>query len=212
MGLAIGQVFVPQTHTPARTAEVDWGQAEVQLAGSQVKVHVFVMRSCFSGAAFSMASPVETRQAFLEGHALAFDWFAGVFEEVRYDNLGSAVKKVLRGRRRVETDRFIAMRWHYLFESIFTTPGIEGAHENPDPGRARGYRHVARLRLAPRRQPRQPPNSTDQATSRTTSTSDTVVLNQDITLVPSEAITLSLRTSWEAPGTNTSSWSSIRVA
>jgi transposase len=129
MGLALGQVFVPQTHTPAQTAEVDWGQAQVRLAGSQVKVHVFVMRSCFSGAAFSMASPVETQQAFLEGHALAFDWFAGVFEEVRYDNLGSAVKKVLRGRRRVETDRFIAMRSHYLFESIFTTPGIQGAHE-----------------------------------------------------------------------------------
>ena len=85
--------------------------------------------SCFSGAAFTMASPVETQQAFLEGHALAFDWFGGVFGEVRYDNLGSAVKKVLRGRRRVETDRFVAMRSHYLFDSIFTTPGIEGAHE-----------------------------------------------------------------------------------
>ena len=76
-----------------------------------------------------MASPVETQQAFLEGHALAFGWFGGVVEEVRYDNLGSAVKKVLRGRRRVETDRFIALRSHYLFDSIFTTPGIEGAHE-----------------------------------------------------------------------------------
>ena len=83
MGLTVGQVFVPQAHTPARTAEVDWGQAEVQLAGSPVTVHVFVMRSCFSGAAFSMASPVETQQAFLEGHALAFAWFGGVFEEVR---------------------------------------------------------------------------------------------------------------------------------
>jgi transposase len=65
IGLAVGQVFVPQTHTPAQTAEVDWGQAQVTLAGSAVKVHVFVMRSCFSGAAFSMASPVETQQAFL---------------------------------------------------------------------------------------------------------------------------------------------------
>jgi transposase len=129
LGLTIGQVFVPQTHTPAQTAEVDWGEAQVQLAGSPVTVHVFVMRSCFSGAAFSMASPVETQQAFLEGHALAFAWFGGVFEEVRYDNLGSAVKKVLRGRRRVETDRFISMRSHYLFDAIFTTPGIEGAHE-----------------------------------------------------------------------------------
>ncbi len=43
------------------------------------------MRSCFSGAAFSMASPVETQQAFLEGHFHAFSWFDGVFEEVRYE-------------------------------------------------------------------------------------------------------------------------------
>lgn len=129
LGLTVGQVFVPQVHAPGRTAEVDWGEAEVDLAGARTKVHLFHMRSCFSGAAFSMASPVETQQAFLEGHALAFDWFGGVFAEVRYDNLGSAVKKVLRGRRRVETDRFVAMRSHYLFESMFTTPGIEGAHQ-----------------------------------------------------------------------------------
>lgn len=129
LGMAVGQVFVPQVHAPARTAEVDWGEAEVELAGTRTRVHLFHMRSCFSGAAFTMASPVETQQAFLEGHVMAFDWFGGVFAEVRYDNLGSAVKKVLRGRRRVETDRFVAMRSHYLYESIFTTPGIEGAHE-----------------------------------------------------------------------------------
>jgi transposase len=129
LGLTVGEVFVPQVHAPARTAEVDWGEADIDLAGTRIRVHLFHMRSCFSGAAFTMASPVETQQAFLEGHALAFDWFGGVFGEVRYDNLGSAVKKVLRGRRRVETDRFVAMRSHYLFDSIFTTPGIEGAHE-----------------------------------------------------------------------------------
>ena len=69
------------------------------------------------------------QQAFLEGHAHAFSWFGGVFAEVRYDNLKSAVKQVLKGRRRVESDRFVAMRSHYLFDSIFTTPGIAGAHE-----------------------------------------------------------------------------------
>ena len=129
LGLTVGEVFVPQVHAPGRTAEVDWGEADVDLAGARTRVHLFFMRSCFSGAAFSMASPVETQQAFLEGHAHAFDWFGGVFAEVRYDNLGSAVKKVLRGRKRVETDRFVAMRSHYLFDAIFTTPGIKGAHE-----------------------------------------------------------------------------------
>ena len=129
LGLAAREVFVPQIHAPGVTAEVDWGEADVDLAGARTRVHLFFMRSCFSGAAFSMASPVETQQAFLEGHALGFEWFDGVFAEVRYDNLGSAVKQVLKGRRRVESDRFVAMRSHYLFDSLFTTPGIEGAHE-----------------------------------------------------------------------------------
>lgn len=123
------EVFVPQLHAPGQTAEVDWGEADVDLAGARTRVHLFFMRSCFSGAAFSMASPVETQQAFLEGHAHAFDWFDGVFCEVRYDNLTSAVKQVLKGRRRVESDRFVALRSHYLYDSVFTTPGIAGAHE-----------------------------------------------------------------------------------
>ncbi len=129
LGHGPGEVFVPQVHVAGQTAEVDWGEAEVDLAGARTRVHLFFMRSCFSGAAFSMASPVETQQAFLEGHAHAFEWFDGVFAEVRYDNLGSAVKQVLKGRRRVEADRFVALRSHYLYDSLFASPGIGGAHE-----------------------------------------------------------------------------------
>jgi hypothetical protein len=94
-----------------------------------VKVHLFVMRASFSGAVFCQASLVETQQAFLELHVEAFEWFGGVFAHLRYDNLTSAVKKVLKGRQRIESDRFVALRSHYLFASQFTTPGLEGAHE-----------------------------------------------------------------------------------
>ena len=62
-------------------------------------------RASFSGAAFCQASLVETQQAFLECHAQAFEWFGGLFPSLRFDNLKSAVKKVLKGRRRVESDR-----------------------------------------------------------------------------------------------------------
>jgi hypothetical protein len=110
-------------------AEVDWGEALVEFPDGPMRVHLFVMRASFSGAAFCQASLVETQQAFLELHVQAFEWFGGVFCEIRFDNLKSAVKKVLKGRRRVESDRFVALRSHYLFESQFTTPGIEGAQE-----------------------------------------------------------------------------------
>jgi transposase len=129
MGWPVAEVFVPQVHDPGVGAEVDWGRAEVDLAGVRTEVCLFFMRASFSGAAFCQASLVETQQAFLELHVEAFEWFRGVFEQIRYDNLSSAVKRVLRGRRRVETDRFVALRSHYLFASVFTRPGIEGAHE-----------------------------------------------------------------------------------
>ncbi|MGH2986087.1 MAG: IS21 family transposase, partial [Solirubrobacterales bacterium] len=129
LGLQVGEICVPQVHLPGAEAEVDWGEATVILAGSPTKVHLFLMRACHSGATFAWASPVCTQQAFLEAHALAFAWFGGVFETIRYDNLRSAVKRVLKGRRRIESDRFVALRSHYLFSSAFTRRGKEGAHE-----------------------------------------------------------------------------------
>src|SRR5262249_7312622 len=74
-----------------------------------------------------------TQQAFLEAHEHAFHYFGGVFGLLRYDNLKSAVKKILRGHQREETTRFIAFRSHWRFASDFCTPaephekgGIEG--------------------------------------------------------------------------------------
>ena len=101
LGWPVGEVFVPQVHAPGREAEVDWGEAVVELAGVSTTVQLFVMRASFSGAAFCQASLVETQQAFLELHVQAFEWFGGVFAEISFDNLTSAVKKVLKGRRRV---------------------------------------------------------------------------------------------------------------
>jgi hypothetical protein len=50
-------------------------------------------------------------------------------ERIRYDNLKAAVAKMLRGRGRIESDRFVALRSHYGFDSFFCQPGVKGAHE-----------------------------------------------------------------------------------
>lgn len=123
------QAFVPLVADAGVESEVDWGQAQVIMREEPTKVHVFLMRACHSGAQFAMAFQAETQQAFLEAHVHAFDWFEGVFETIRYDNLGSAVAQMLKGRRRVECDRFVALRSHYLFESVFCLSGKQGAHE-----------------------------------------------------------------------------------
>jgi transposase len=125
----VDEVFVPLVSEAGVEAEVDWGQAKVLLRGELTEVHLFLMRPCFSGASFVTAFQAETQQAFLEGHVAALEWFGGVFDVVRYDNLKAAVVRVMKGRRRVESDRFVALRSHYGFESSFCLSGEQGAHE-----------------------------------------------------------------------------------
>ncbi len=128
LGLS-AQAFIPQIHLPGEEAEVDWYEAQVDFPSGREKVYFFQMRACHSGKEFHCAFQRQNQLSFLEAHVAAFQYFGGVFKRIRYDNLTSAVKKVLRGRKRIESDRFIALRSHYLFESEFCLPGIQGAHE-----------------------------------------------------------------------------------
>jgi hypothetical protein len=133
LGLAEHETFVPQSYGWGVEAQVDWYEAYADLGGERIKLQVFSMRSMASGAAFHRAYPRATQQAFLEAHELAFDYFEGVFRRLRYDNLSSAVKKILRGQQRELTARFIAFRSHWQYQAEFCTPseghekgGVEG--------------------------------------------------------------------------------------
>jgi transposase len=123
LGLLIQEIYVAQSYSWGGEAQVDWYKAYAELAGDLTKLQVFCMRSMASGGAFHRAYRSATQQAFLEGHERAFRHFGGVFRLLRYDNLTSAVRKVLRGRLREETERFIALRSHWHFEADFCTPG-----------------------------------------------------------------------------------------
>lgn len=129
LGLAGVEVAIGQTHLPGAEAEVDFGEFYATIAGRAVKCWMFVLRLSHSGRAFHVAFTTQAQEAFLEGHVLAFARLGGVPALVRYDNLGPAVTRVLRGRDRVESERFIALRSHYGFDSFFCRPGIAGAHE-----------------------------------------------------------------------------------
>jgi transposase len=123
MGLLGRETFVPQSYTWGGEAQVDWYEGWAEFDGETRKTYLFCLRSMASGGAFHRAYPRANQQAFLEAHELAFAHFGGVFRVLRYDNLKSAVKKILRGHQREETARFIAFRSHWGFESEFCTPG-----------------------------------------------------------------------------------------
>ncbi len=125
-------VFVPQEHAPGAEAEVDFGEVWVDLAGDLTKCHMFAFRMSNSGKAVHRVYPTQAQEAFLEGHIDAFETLGGIpTRHIRYDNLSSAVSKVIygAGRQRTENPRWVLFRSHYGFDSFYCQPGVEGAHE-----------------------------------------------------------------------------------
>ena len=121
------EAFIPLEFGPGE-AQVDWGEAVAfDLTGEPPdgacvesrKVHLFVMTLPFSGARFVAAFPRQTQEFFLEGHRLAFRFFGGCPRRIVYDNLKSAVTKVLRGRRRELNKTFQQFCERHLFEPAF---------------------------------------------------------------------------------------------
>ncbi len=128
-GRGAAGVTIVQEHAPGAEAEVDFGEFEATVDGVAVRLWLFVMRLSSSGRGFAWAYAHQAQEAFFDGHVRAFAAFGGVPGRVRYDNLKPAVVRVLRGRDRVESERFTALRSHYGYDAFFCEPGIDGAHE-----------------------------------------------------------------------------------
>jgi transposase len=125
----LASVMVPQDHPLGYEGEVDFGQVSFFLDGVLTVGSMFVMRLSASGKGFHRVYGNEAQEAFIDGHVRAFEHFGGVPGRVRYDNLKPAVARVLLGRNRLESERFAALRSHYLFDSFYCQPGKDGAHE-----------------------------------------------------------------------------------
>lgn len=119
-------VYLPLEFDPGTDAQVDWGEALVDMAGTRITAQFFVLRLCYSRRVFVMAFPTQKQEALFLAHVQAFQHMGGVPKRLTYDNLGTAVR-LLTGRTRQEQQAFTLFRSHYLFESHFCTPGQ--AHE-----------------------------------------------------------------------------------
>jgi len=115
-------VYLPLSYDPGVDAQVDWGEAEAEVAGQRITVQLFVMRLCYSRRIFVMAFPSQKQESFFAGHVQAFHDFGGVPRRLTYDNLSTAVQRVLEGHHRQEQESFVVFRSHYLFASHFCTP------------------------------------------------------------------------------------------
>ncbi len=116
--------YLTLEYEPGRDAQVDFFEGEVndRHSGRQ-KVHILLVRACFSRRTFAYAAPNQTREALLEVLMQSFEFFGGVFDTLWFDNLTPAVKKVLKGRALELQKAFQCFEAHYGFRAEFCAPG-----------------------------------------------------------------------------------------
>jgi len=125
--------FIPSDPEKRQGAEIDWGEIYVIHEGVEKKAYIFCMRSKYSGKPFVRVYWRMTQDCFFDGHIKAFMYFGGIFKELIYDNLKTAVKEILKGKSRIEQEAFIKFKAHYAYKAIFCNPakgsekgGVEG--------------------------------------------------------------------------------------
>ncbi|HEY80897.1 MAG TPA: transposase [Caldilineae bacterium] len=99
------RVYAPLAFEPGEDAQVDWGTGWVELAGELTEVQLFVMRMNYSRKLFVMAFPTQRQEAFFDAHVQAFAFFGGVPKRITYDNLTTAVKRIVKEGGREDHDQ-----------------------------------------------------------------------------------------------------------
>jgi len=130
----LANVTVPLLHPPNGEAQVDWIEdITVIIADKQTIVQGFCMRLNHSKKPFLKVYHSMGMECWLDGHRSAFEYFGGVPSRVTYDNPKVAVTKVLKGRKRLENDKFVGFKGYYGFDSFYCmvrTPEEKGGVEN----------------------------------------------------------------------------------
>ncbi len=106
------EVFIPLEYDPGTFAQADWGETYVIMKGVKTLVRIFCMKLCSSKKPFVFCFPFEKQEAFFKGHKRAFDFFGGLPHTIVWDDLKVAVKKILKGKNRVEQVPCTAFRSH----------------------------------------------------------------------------------------------------
>jgi transposase len=130
------EVFVPLLHPPGE-GQVDFGRAEVVVAGVRHKAALFVLTLPHSNARFGYLFPRECTETFHEGHARAFTFFGGVPTRLSYDNSKIAVTKLTGPHERQLTREFLRLQSHFAFAAHFCR--VRQAHEKGHVENGVGY-------------------------------------------------------------------------
>jgi transposase len=144
------QCYIPLRFDPGEAYQFDWSHEKAIIAGVPQTIKVAHFRLCYSRMFFVAAYPRESQEMVFDAHNKAFAFFQGTCKRGIYDNLKTAVHKILRGKERLFNRKFEQLCSHYLVEPVACTPGAgweKGQVEN-QVGTIRKWLFTTRPRFA----------------------------------------------------------------
>lgn len=144
------QCYIPLHFDPGDAYQFDWSHEKAIIGGIPQTIKVAHFRLCHSRMFFVAAYPRESQEMVFDAHNKAFAFFQGTCRRGIYDNLKTAVNKILRGKERQFNRKFEQLCSHYLVEPVACTPGAgweKGQVEN-QVGNIRKWLFAARPRFA----------------------------------------------------------------
>ena len=114
--------YIPLVFEPGEAFQFDWSHEKIVIAGAMTDVKIAHIRLCHSRLFLTVAYLRESQEMVFDAHRRAFEFFGGVTRRGIYDNMKTAVCRILRGKERDFNRRFEELASHYLFEPVACTP------------------------------------------------------------------------------------------
>jgi transposase len=114
--------YIPLSFEPGDAFQFDWSHETVQLGSVTTGIKVAHIRLSHSRFFLVIAYLRESQEMVFDAHNRAFAFFGGVCRRGLYDNMKTAVTRILRGKERDFNRRFEELCSHYLFEPVACTP------------------------------------------------------------------------------------------
>ncbi len=111
--------FVPLKFQFGEAFQFDWSDEPLVVGGVYRHLQVAHIKLCASRVFLVVAYPTQSHEMLFDAHTRAFRVFGGVPLRGIYDNMKTAVDKVLSGKQRIVNARFAALTAHYLFDPDF---------------------------------------------------------------------------------------------
>jgi transposase len=113
---------VPLSFAPGEAYQFDWSTDKIVINDEIISVKVAHFVLCYSRKRFTYIYPNETHEMVFDAHIRAFEFFGGTPIRGIYDNMTTAVKKVLVGKEREWNPHFERLCAHYRVEPTACTP------------------------------------------------------------------------------------------